>query len=105
MLQTVGIVAIASILGASRWLHISRLPWFRAERSQKSCRMRCTRADFHVIRLQQRATLRVPIVLKLQDNLLKGKHLAFQAIAKVRILLVFHCCRQYNFCGKGNIST
>jgi hypothetical protein len=55
--------------------------------------------------LQQRATLRVPIVLKLQDNLLKGKHLAFQAIAKVRILLVFHCCRQYNFCGKGNIST
>ena len=32
-------------------------------------------------------------------------HLVIQAIAKVRILLVFHYCRQYNFCDKGNIST
>jgi hypothetical protein len=36
--------------------------------------MRGARADFHVIRLQQRATLGIPIRLQFQDDLLEGQH-------------------------------
>jgi hypothetical protein len=58
--------------------------------------VRRARADFHVVGLQQRAALLVPIILQRQDDLLKGKHLMVRAIAKVHILLVFRCCRQHN---------
>ena len=30
--------------------------------------------DFHVVRLQQRATLRAPVLLKPEDDLLERKH-------------------------------
>ena len=32
-------------------------------------------ADFHVVRLQQGATLRVPVLLQRQDDLLKCEHI------------------------------
>lgn len=65
--------------------------------------MRSARTDFHVVRLQQRAALLVPIILERQNNLLKAeplaqhvgtrvKHRLFHAVAKWRILLVFWRC-------------
>jgi hypothetical protein len=39
--------------------------------------MRGAGADFHVVRLQQRATLRVPILLQREDDLLKCEHIVF----------------------------
>ena len=51
--------------------------------------MRRARAHFHVVRLQQRATLRSPILLKPEDDLLERKHLgqAVSGAAKLPMLL------------------
>lgn len=38
--------------------------------------MRSARTDFHVVRLQQRAALLVPVILQRQDDLLKAQTLA-----------------------------
>jgi hypothetical protein len=33
-------------------------------------------AHFHIVRLQQCAALRIPVVLQAKDNFLKGKHIS-----------------------------
>ena len=74
MLRTVRVFAIAPILGAATGLHISRFPRLRAERASKSRSVRSARTDFHVVRLQQRAALLVPVLLEGENDWLKGKH-------------------------------
>ncbi len=76
MLQAVRVLAVAPVLGAARRLHVGGLPRLRAERAQERRGMRSARADFHVIGLQQRAALLVPVVLQCQDDLLKAQPLA-----------------------------
>ncbi len=74
MLHAVRVLAIAAILGAARWLHISGTPGFRADGAQKGSSMRSAGADFHIVRLKQGAALFVPILLQGQDDLLKCEH-------------------------------
>ena len=89
MLQAIRVFAVTSVLGAARRLHVSGFPGFRAERAQEGRGVRRARADFHVVGLQQRAALLVPVILQRQDDLLKGKHVLKPArFAKCRILRV-----------------
>ncbi len=57
MLQAVGVVAVAPILGAARGLHVRRLPRFRADGAQERRGVERARAHLHVVRLQQHAAL------------------------------------------------
>ncbi len=83
VLQAVRILAIAAILRAARRLHISRIPALRAERAKRRRRMERTRADFHVVGLQDDAAMVGPIALQRQDQALKrtlGTHVRRQGI-------------------------
>ena len=71
MLQPIGIFAVAAILRPARWLHIGRVPGFRAERAQRRRRMKGARADLHVIGLQDHAAVIRPITLQRQDQALE----------------------------------
>jgi len=72
MLQAVRVVAIAAVLWAATRLNISGLPRLGAERAQKGRGVRGARADFHVVRLQQRAAALGPVALQGKDGVLKG---------------------------------
>src|SRR5690606_11384749 len=72
MLQTVRVFAIAAIFGPTRWLHIGSFPRPGAERTERRCRVKRPRPHFHVIGLQDRATIFRPIVMERQDQSLKG---------------------------------
>ncbi|MNI32956.1 hypothetical protein D3C73_868820 [compost metagenome] len=74
VLQAVRVFAVAAILGATRRLHVGGAPRLRADRAQERGRVRGTGADFHVVGLQQGATLLVPVFLERKDDLLKGEH-------------------------------
>src|SRR6185436_12852726 len=74
VLQAVGILSIAAILGASRRLHVRCLPRLGADRAQESAGVEGAGTDFHVVRLQQRASLAIPECIEFQDELLEGKH-------------------------------
>src|SRR5450755_4269391 len=74
MLHSVGVLAISSILRSARRLHVRGAPRLRAERAQECRRVRCAGPHLHVIRLEQRAALRAPIVLELENHLLNGEH-------------------------------
>ena len=71
MLQAIRVFAVAPILRAARRLHVRRAPGLGAERTQEGRRMRGSRADLHVVRLQQRATLLVPVTLEIENDFLK----------------------------------
>src|SRR5437588_7152327 len=89
LVQAVGVFTIATVLRTPRWLHVCGAPRLGAERAQEGGGVRRARAHFHVVRLQQRATLRSPILLKPEDDLLERKHLrqAVSAVAKLPMLL------------------
>ncbi|MCY1220496.1 hypothetical protein D9M72_325110 [compost metagenome] len=74
VLQAVGVFAVAPVLGAARRLHVGGAPGFRADRAQERGGVRGAGADFHVVGLQQGATLLVPVFLERKDDLLKGEH-------------------------------
>lgn len=73
MLQAVGIVAVAAILGTARGLHISGIPRLGAKCAQGGRRMEGARPHFHVVGLQQDATLTRPIGLQREDQVLKRR--------------------------------
>src|SRR3546814_76483 len=52
MLQAVGVLAVATVFGAARWLNVGGTPWLGADRAQEGGCMRGAGADFHVVGLQ-----------------------------------------------------
>jgi hypothetical protein len=74
MLQTVRILAITTVFRTTRRLHIGGTPRLGADGAQERMNVGRARADFHVDRLEQRATLLVPVGLQCQDDLLKREH-------------------------------
>jgi hypothetical protein len=85
MLEAVRIFAISSILWTARRLDVSGLPGLGAESTKKSGGMRGAGANFHVIRLKQRATLVAPITLQGKNYFLEGMHeKALSALAKYK---------------------
>ena len=77
MLQAVGVLAVAAILGTARGLHVGRAPGLGADGPQEGGGMEGTGAHFHVVGLQQGAALFVPVFLQAQDDLLEGQHGVF----------------------------
>ena len=71
VLQPVGVLAIAAVLGAARGLHIGGVPGLGPERAQRGGRMEGARADFHVVGLQDDAALIRPVLLQRQDQALE----------------------------------
>ena len=74
VLQAVRVLAIAAVLGPAAGLHVGGLPGLRAERAQEGRGVRGARAHLHVVGLQQRAALGVPVGLQLENDLLEGEH-------------------------------
>jgi hypothetical protein len=74
MLQAIRVFAVAAIFRATRGLHIRGAPGLGPERAQEGGGVRRTRADLHVVGLQQGAALVAPILLQLKNNLLKSDH-------------------------------
>ena len=76
MLEAVGVLAIAPIGGPARRLDIRRIPRLRANGAQKGGRMKGTRADLEVQRLEDDAALRRPVILQGQNQTLEGGNIA-----------------------------
>ena len=74
VLQAVRVVAVAAVLRAAARLHVRRLPRLGPERAQERRRVAGAGADLHVVGLQQRAALAVPVFLQAEDQLLEGQH-------------------------------
>ena len=74
VLQPIRVVAIPTVLGPPTGLHVGGLPGLGSDGTQKSCCMRGAGTHFHVIGLHQHTTLRVPVGLQLQDDLLESQH-------------------------------
>ncbi|GBF30920.1 hypothetical protein MnTg04_00871 [bacterium MnTg04] len=73
MLEAKWVVAIASIGRPAGGLYVCRTPRLGSDRAQKSRRMKGSGAHFLVVGLQQHATLRGPVLLQGQDQILKSQ--------------------------------
>ena len=71
LLHAIGIVAVAAIVSADRWLDVGHVPRFRAEHAQRGGRVHRARADLMVVRLPQRAAAAGPEFLQRENDLLK----------------------------------
>src|SRR5690606_13278704 len=74
VLQPVGVLAIAAVLRSARGLDVGGAPRFGPDRAQEGGRVEGAGADLHVVRLEQRAALAVPVLLESQDDSLEGEH-------------------------------
>ena len=88
VLEPVRVLAIAAILGAARWLHVSRAPGVRTQRSKSGGRVERRRAHLHVIGLENDAALIRPEALKPQDQVLEG----WRILAPLGFRLLVHVC-------------
>src|SRR5882757_3241901 len=71
MLQPEWVIAMAPVGGPPRWLHVGGAPRFRTHGPQECCRMECPRAHFHIVRLQNNASLVGPVLLQPKNQVLK----------------------------------
>ena len=71
VLQAVGVLAVAAILGPARGLHVAGVPRLGAERAQRRRRMEGAGAHLHVVGLQDDAALLAPELLQGQDQVLE----------------------------------
>ena len=71
MLEPVGIFPVPAIGGSARRLDIGGVIGFRAQYPEKRARIKRPRAHFNVIRLVQGAPFGGPVVLQIENNVLK----------------------------------
>ena len=70
-LQTVGVLAVASILWAAAGFHICNTPRFRSEHAQKCVRVESTRTALNADGLFDNAAVLAPVALERHDYVLK----------------------------------
>jgi hypothetical protein len=75
MLQSIGVLTLATISWPPARLNVGRIPGFRANRPQKCRGVEGSCPYFHIQWLQHNTALIGPELLQLQDNLLKGKYI------------------------------
>ena len=78
VLQPVGVLAVAAVLGAARGLDVGGAPGLGAERAQRRGRVEGAGAHLHVVGLQDDAALLGPVALERQDQVLEGQRLRFR---------------------------
>ncbi len=71
VLQPVGVLAVAPVLGPARRLNVSRLPGLASQRAQGRRRVKRARAHLHVVGLQHDAATGRPVRLEREDEALK----------------------------------
>ena len=72
VLQAVGVLAVAAVLGPARGLDVGGVPRLRPERAQGGGGVEGAGADLHVVGLQHQAAVTRPIVVQRQDQPLEG---------------------------------
>jgi hypothetical protein len=72
VLQPVGVFAVTAVGRAAAGLDVGGVPRLRPERAQRGRRMECARAHPHVIRLQDQAALRAPVIVEREDHVLEA---------------------------------
>ena len=72
LLQAVGVFAIAGVIRADGWLHVSHDPGFRSEHAQEGGRVVGSRSHLRVIRLPDQAAAARPEILQVDDKILEG---------------------------------
>ena len=75
MLETVGVLSVATVGRSTGRLDISRTQWLRPHGGKKSRRVEGARTDFHIIRLKHDTALVRPVRLEAQDQILKMHYL------------------------------
>ena len=75
LVEAVGILAITSVGGTARGLHVGDTVRLGSEDAEKSFRRHGSGADFDIERLLQDAALAGPEILQLEDEFLKRKRL------------------------------
>ena len=70
-LQTVGVLAVASVLGTAAGFHICNTPRFRSEHAQKCVRVESTRTALDADGLFDNAAVLAPVALERHDYVLK----------------------------------
>ena len=98
LMQAVRILSVAPILRPPRRLHVRGPPGLRPQRAQERGGVRCSSADLDVVRLQQRAALPTPIVLKGENNLLEREH-RWRRGCRRRSYWISHATRHRNAAG------
>ncbi len=71
LLQPIGIVAIAAIVGADGRLDVGHVPWLRPQHAQGGGGIHRARADLMIVGLPQRAAAAGPVILQRENDLLK----------------------------------
>src|SRR5262245_36259940 len=72
MLEPVGVLAIAAVLGAAGGLHVSRAPGLRPKRAKRGRGVKGPRPHLQIIGLENHAALVGPKALELEHQVLKG---------------------------------
>src|SRR3546814_17502224 len=73
MLEPVRVLAIAAVRGPAARLDIGDVPRLGAQAAQGRRGMKGPRPHAHVIRLQDRAAARAPVIVQRQDHVLKAQ--------------------------------
>jgi hypothetical protein len=76
--QPVGILAVTSVGGATRRLHIRDFVWLRPEHAQERFGSHGSGADFDVVGLLQHASALRPETLQAEDQILEGRRIGFR---------------------------
>ena len=71
LIETIRIVAVAAVGGASAGLHIGGAIGLRAKHAEESLRAHGARADFHIERLLDNASALAQVLFEAQDHLLE----------------------------------
>ena len=71
MLHPVRVVPVAAIGRAPTGLHVGGIERLRPERPEKRVRIEGARARLDVVWLGQQATLRIPVLLQIQNKVLE----------------------------------
>ena len=75
--KAIGILAITAVGGPTRWLDVHNLVRLRTKNTKERFRVHRSRSDFDIIRLLNHAPVVTPIMLKLKDEILKGRPFQF----------------------------
>jgi hypothetical protein len=71
MLQAKGVFTVAAIGWSAARLHVGSTPWLRTYGAQERRRVKCPGTHFLVVRLYDHATALGPILLQLENQILK----------------------------------
>jgi hypothetical protein len=86
VLQTVRVVAVATIGGPARWLWVGSFPGFRSKGPEQGRWVESPGTDFHIIRLLDYTPLFGPVFIQFEYNILEIHRFSFVKKLKAPLL-------------------